>query len=226
MREITKALLEGVTLPAGAILEVGCGGGSFLAALHRLYPSCPLIGMDLNPVALGTARHRYGTLLSLMRGDLHHLPVDDATCAALFALDAFDQMAVQLDVALREAARVLKPGGLMLLRVSAYEWLLGPHDRAFGTGRRYGADEVRRALARAGFEPRRLSHANSLLLLPAILARLAQRQGASEVEGQLSVSPPLNRLLVALLRAEALWLRTRDLPAGLSLYALAARAPA
>lgn len=218
MRAITLALLEGVSLPAGPLLEVGCGGGAFLSALCDRAPARAPLGTDLNPVALAHAR-REGH--QVFQGDLHHLPLPDSHLGTLLALDAFDQEGVILSGALREAERVLQPGGLLLLRVSAYDWLRGPHDVAFGTGRRYRAGELRAALAAAGLLPERLTYANSLLLLPAVVVRLAQQGGQTSVESQLATPAPLDALFRAILRAEARWLRHASLPVGLSLYALA-----
>src|SRR2546427_3781696 len=42
--------------------------------------------------------------------------------------------------ALREMRRVLKPGGLLLLRVPAHDWLRGEHDRLVHTRHRYSRD--------------------------------------------------------------------------------------
>jgi SAM-dependent methyltransferase len=219
MRGITHALLEGIEFPDAPILEIGCGGGAFLEELRARYPTRPVLGMDLNPVAL--AHTRQAVTASVLQGDLHHLPLPAGQCGAIVGLDVFDQQGVDLLAALTESQRVLEPGGLLLLRVSAYDWLRGPHDVAFGTGRRYSAAEVAETLRAAGLELLRLTYANTLLLLPAILVRVAQQGGHTPVQAQLDTPPLLNTLFKSLLSAEAAWLRAASLPAGLSLYALA-----
>lgn len=218
MRAVTRALLDGLTLPTGPILEIGCGGGAFLDEMVARYPTHPVWGTDLNPVALAHARQGQHIVF---QGDLHTLPLPAASVGTLIALDSVDQQGVDLDRALSEARRVLQPGGLLLLRVSAYDWLRGPHDVAFGTGRRYDAGELRAAFARAGLAEVRLTYANSLLLLPAIAVRVAQQVGYSSVESQLETPGPLNALFKRILLTESRWLRHRSLAAGLSLYAIA-----
>jgi SAM-dependent methyltransferase len=219
MRAITHALLDTATIPNAPILEIGCGGGAFAAELAARFPTRRVWGTDLNPVALQHARRH--PLHFVWQGDMHHLPIADNRMGAIIALDAFDQKAVSLEGALREAQRVLQPNGIVLMRVSAYDWLRGPHDIAFGTGRRYSAHELDTALTQAGLTPVRLSYANSLLLLPAIAVRLLQRQGQGEVEEQLDTAAPLAWLFKTILRTEAQWLRYVNAPAGLSLYAIA-----
>ena len=219
MRAMTHAILDSVTIPAAPILEIGVGGGAFASELTRRYPTHRVIGTDLNPVAL---QHASTTLIhSVWQADLHQLPLPNNYCGAFVAMDVVDQKGVNLVAALREAKRVLVPEGLMILRVSAYDWLRGPHDVAFGTGRRYSAPEMRTALIEAGLHPVRLTYANSLLFLPAAAVRLSQREGHGEVEDQLETAAPLAWFFKTVLRSEAQLLRHMDAPFGLSLYAIA-----
>ena len=219
MRAMTHAILDSVAIPDAPILEIGVGGGAFASELARRYPSHRVIGTDLNPVAL---QHASTTPIhSVWQADLHQLPLPNNYCGAFVAMDVVDQKAVNLVAALREAKRVLVPEGLVILRVSAYDWLRGPHDVAFGTGRRYSAPEMRTALIEAGLQPVRLTYANSLLFLPAAAVRLSQREGHGEVEDQLETAAPLAWFFKTVLRSEAQLLRHMDAPFGLSLYAIA-----
>lgn len=219
MRAITHALLDTATIPNAPILEIGVGGGAFAAELAARFPTRQVWGTDLNPTALQHARRH--PLHFLWQGDLHQLPIADNKMGAILALDVFDQKAVDLRASLQEAQRVLAPSGIVLMRVSAYDWLRGPHDVAFGTGRRYSANELREALTSVGLTPVRISYANTLLLLPAIIVRLSQRQGSAEVEDQLETAAPIAWLFKSILRTEAQFLRHMNAPAGLSLYAIA-----
>jgi hypothetical protein len=120
-----------------------------------------------------------------------------------------------------ESRRVLIAGGTLMIRVSAYPWLLGDHDRAFGTGRRYSAKEVCLALHDAGMKIERITHANLLMLLPAIILRLAVMAKITSVEAGFSPARAFRATLIAALQTEAKILRSLRLPAGLSLYAIA-----
>jgi SAM-dependent methyltransferase len=221
MRAVSHAILESSVLPDGPLLEVGCGGCAFLRELADQNPRRIALGIDRNPAALSSVRASGAAQSPLAQADLHNLPFADRSLAIVIGLDAFDQQGVRLQTALVESRRVLMPGGILALRVSAYAWLRGEHDRAFGTGHRYSAKEIRTALRGAGFRIERLTHANLCMLLPAIVLRLAVMARIASVEGQFAPARPLAGSLTAVLRAEAAVLRSIGFPAGLSLYALA-----
>jgi hypothetical protein len=71
---------------------------------------------------------------------------------------------------------VLKPNGLLLLRVPAHDWLRGEHDRLVHTRHRYGRQEVDDKLRAAGFEVEQLSWANAVLFPAAAAKRLLERR--------------------------------------------------
>ncbi len=79
--------------------------------------------------------------------------------------------------ALAEVRRVLRPGGVLLARVSAHPWLSGPHDLAFNTGRRWRLHDLVRHFQAAGLQVERTTYANSLLSPLIVAARLLQRWG-------------------------------------------------
>lgn len=223
MRRISHALLDGAALPPGWIVDAGCGAGAFAGELARRYAGRTVLAVDLHPAALASAGVRAARQpgLFVAAADGQRLPLPDASCALVVALDVLDQAQIDPTRALAEIGRVLRPGGWLLLRVSAYPWLLGPHDRAFGTARRYSRGELRALLAGGGFAPARVTCANALLLPAAAAARLAQRRGWLPAAAGLAAPSPLNRALAAIIGWEVAWLRRSDLRWGLSLYALA-----
>lgn len=222
MRRVSHALLDSVTLPDGPILELGYGAGAFLAELCASFPERLVLGSELHPLAWAQTGLEPPARPGLLGADLHHLPLPAGQCAAVVALDVYDQQRVDLTSALLESWRVLRPGGILLLRVSAYPWLHGPHDAAFGTGQRYTASQLRRCLQAAGLRVQRLTYANSLLFAPGVALRMLQKAGLlADVAHELEVPAPLNRLLGQALAVEARWLRQHSLPVGLSLYAVA-----
>jgi SAM-dependent methyltransferase len=221
MRAITRGLLVDLVLPAGPILELGCGGGAFLAELRRVYPRRTLVGFDLHPVALAYAQRRLGAPAPVMQANLEKLPFANELFAAVIALDVLDQRGVDLAVALAEVRRVLRAGGGLVMRVSAHAWLHGAHDDAFNTGVRYNRATLSAPLRDAGFSLERLTYANTLLAPPAIVMRLLQQRNVLSATPSLRQSANVERLLSFALEQEAQWLRRRDLPTGLSLYALA-----
>jgi SAM-dependent methyltransferase len=224
MRAVTHALVANANPPPGPILELGCGAGVFNAELAQQRAGLGLVlGADLHPLALAYARRAVSRPPALMQTDLHNLPVPDATLGALLALDVFDQKGVDIEAALAEGWRVLCASGKLILRVSAYPWLQGQHDVAFNTGRRYDRQELAALLTARRFRIERLTHANMLLAPPVILLRLLQRWGLLAFSTQVPNSNFYNRLFATALRLEAGRLATLDLPAGISLYAVATK---
>ena len=205
-------------VPGGRILDVGCGTGEGLQWLAEF--GC-VYGLDRHPLALQLAsRSDRGPLV---QADVGSLPFPDASFSIATAFDVLYHQAVADDgVALRDLARVLQPCGWLLLRVPAYDWLRGAHDKVVHTRRRYTRREVRSKLINAGFKPVRITYVNSLLLLPVLVWRLVQRMigcGCNSDVRQLPVWA--NGLLKAVLNLERSWLRRFNLPVGLSVLALA-----
>ena len=71
---------------------------------------------------------------------------------------------------LRAAARIVAPGGHLLLFVPAHQFLFGSLDRAFDHYRRYTKAGLSSLLSRSGWEPVRVSNVNIAGILPWLLA--------------------------------------------------------
>ena len=76
--------------------------------------------------------------------------------------------------AVREIARVLKPGGYLVAWVPAYEFLWSEHDDAVGHRRRYVREGLERVLKGAGFHVERCAYTMTAVLPAAVGMRLAQ----------------------------------------------------
>src|ERR1700680_1839493 len=129
------------------ILDAGCGTGGTTTELRRFGE---VIGVDLAWAALEPARARGLNLLA--RASIEQLPFQGATFDAATSFEVVYHLGVGSDTsALREIHRVLKPGGLFMLRVPAHDWLRGEHDRLVHTRHRYTRGEVLSKLGQAGF---------------------------------------------------------------------------
>ncbi|HEX3644630.1 MAG TPA: hypothetical protein VHT95_03435 [Vicinamibacterales bacterium] len=122
--------------------------------------------------------------------------------------------------------RLLKPGGHAIVNVAAMHLLRGDHSVLSREVRRYSRDELRARMEGAGFVIERLTYTNATLFLPLAIARLRQRRRGlrreSEADAEIAVPPgPINALMTAVMRLEAIWLRAFDEPFGSSLLCLA-----
>lgn len=224
MREIAESVLSRY-LPQGRpldVLDAGCGTGGMMQSLARFGR---VYGLDYSPLALDYCRKR--AITTAVRASVTHIPFASQRFDLATSFEVLYHAAVRDDVAaMREVLRVLRPGGLFLLRLPAFEFLRGSHDHTVHTRHRYTADEVRRKLRAAGFRVLRVSYANSLLFPAAAGSRLLQRvTGRAEHAGSdvQETSRWLNGVLRAPLRLEARLLPVLDLPVGLSVLALARR---
>lgn len=218
-RTIVRAEIERLELPpAMQVLDAGCGSGR---ELQDLAAYGAVHGVELDPDAAAYAASR--GLGEVKVGRVEELPWASDKFDLITCLDVLEHVPED-HRALVELRRVSKPGGWLLATVPAYPALWSLHDRANHHFRRYSRRTLREAVVLAGWELRRMTAFNSLLLGPAALVRLAQRRRYpdSNYSPELELVPPwLNGLLERPLQAEALWLsKGRTLPAGLSLMAL------
>jgi SAM-dependent methyltransferase len=222
MRAVNAALLDSA-YPGRRdlrILDAGCGAGGDALFLRRYGQ---VVGLDFAEEALRLGATRLPGVLA--RGSVMELPYADASFDLVTSFDVLYHRGVPDEgVALAEVRRVLRPGGRLLLRLPAYEWLRSRHDRQVHTRRRYTAGAARAMLAAAGLTVERSSYALSLLFpLPAaarLLERLTPDSGADSAMGL--PSAPVNLALRWPMAVEAAWLSLGgSLPFGLSVVCLA-----
>ena len=96
------------------VLEVGCGTGYWLAGLRLVARTC--FGLDLSAGMLAQARAR-GEQLILTRGRACELPFADACADLIYCVNAIHHFQRPRDF-VREARRVLRPGGAMVVAVT------------------------------------------------------------------------------------------------------------
>jgi SAM-dependent methyltransferase len=140
-----------------------------------------------------------------VQGSVSSLPFADESFDAVVSIDVLCHAGVDEQQAIAEAARVLKPGGRLLVQVPAFDWLRGEHDAAVWTKRRYRCGEIANLLRAAGLSARRSAYRNALLFPLAVVARLARRGRRSREGARSDVRPvpaPINALLSAVLAFE------------------------
>ncbi|WP_374655228.1 methyltransferase domain-containing protein [Dongia sp.] len=120
--------------PEDHVLDVGCGGGAFLARV--LAAGCRAAGIDHSPDMIATTREQNaaaieGGRLDLQEGDAAALPFADGAFSHAFCLHAFFFFPDPAK-AIAEMARVLRPGGHLTILTMAPDmarrmrWLFGP----------------------------------------------------------------------------------------------------
>ncbi len=205
----------------GTAVDVGCGVGGTLRALDAAGYDA-VLGLDLSPYVLGRVPEVVPgrPLLAVASAEL--LPVAGGSLAGVASLDVLEHLDDDV-AALREYARVVAPGGHLLLMTPAYQWLFSDHDRWAGHRRRYTARRLTAAVRAAGLEVERSTYVFSFLVPAAALLRRTplRRWIGSTDEETSSVSPLLNRVLAVLTRVERRLGRVVPIPFGLSVLVVA-----
>lgn len=119
-RTLLAALLVTAAQPR-SILDVGCKGGWLLSYLARETDAHMLVGVDRDKAHLPTA----GGPVWVVVGDAQCLPVAEGRFDAVTLLDVIEHLPRGTEpLALAEAARAIRPGGLLILSTPA-NWLPG-----------------------------------------------------------------------------------------------------
>src|ERR1700722_12182972 len=204
------------------LLDAGCGTGGLLARLREQLPAVAAIGLDANETACAWAAQKSGR--PVCAGSVNALPFADAALAAIVSVDVLCHRDADEVQALGHFHRCLAAGGILILNLPAYRWLMSRHDAAVYNVRRYTRKEVLALLRAAGFRPLFASYWNMLLFPLMIAARklLPGVASRSDVTLQPAIVDVACRAATAIERS---LLRTGiRLPFGGSVLAVAAKA--
>jgi SAM-dependent methyltransferase len=120
--ELVSSHLRRLVGEEGRLLELGCGGGASTNALAEQLPGYHCTGLDISEPAITLARSRFkAENLVYQAGDSLELPFADASLDAVTSRDVIEHLP-DVGRAFAEMARVVKPGGLIVIR--------SPHHRS------------------------------------------------------------------------------------------------
>lgn len=207
MRGITRAFAPELfsTPPGSWILDAGCGTGRNLEELEA--GGRHAAGVDASLRALFLARRRgRGRLVC---GSVEALPIRSGTVPGVLCRDVL-YMVPDERKGVREIARVLVPGGRLVLSSPAFDAFFGAHDVAVGGLRRYRAGTLAKMLENAGLIVARATYANFFLAAPIFFLRKvtgawARGRPREQVASDFGLSPSsFEGILFGFLSLEAL----------------------
>jgi SAM-dependent methyltransferase len=202
-----------------SIASVGCGPADGLQWLKQFIgPRGIVVGMDAEPLHA----RRIAPSIEYVVGNLESAPVAAGCFDAVLALDVLEHL--DDDAAgLREAARMVKPGGLLLVTVPALPSLWGSQDVVSHHRRRYTKATLLQTFGRAGLPTPRVNYFNTLLFPPVAGVRWTRRAlGKDAIErSDFDDTRPgiVNEVLASVFAAERYLVPRLPLPIGVSLIA-------
>jgi SAM-dependent methyltransferase len=199
------------------ILDVGCGTGYNLDILRKLGFS-DVYGLDIAPEALYFCEAR--GLPQVICGDLTDVPFANESFDLVLALDIIEHLEDDLR-GLRGMARLLKPGGALVIFTPALPSLWSLQDEVGHHFRRYTTAELKQKTLKTGLEIVKLSYANSLLFPLVWVGRMILRMVQNRVTliSEADLSPNWsNEILKNIFSTERAMLRRINFPVGVSIF--------
>ena len=209
---------------ARSLLEIGCGTGIVLQAVHAALPDLAVSGSELFIDGLRFARERLPHA-RLMQMDATRIPFADE-CDVIGAFDVLEHIHDDVRV-IGEMHRALHPGGGVLLTVPQHPGLWSRQDELACHVRRYRRGELESKLRDSGFKVVYSTSFVSLLLPLLALSRRRMRRDDDDPFHELRIGGAANAALGAVMGIERQWLRAGlRLPAGGSRLVVARKEPA
>lgn len=208
------------------ILDAGCGTGR-LCELMSAYGQVEGIDASENAIRYCVKRGVNAKL-----ADLNELAPEDGAYDVITSIDVLYHAGIRDDVAvLKNLHSALRPGGILILNLVAFEFLRSSHDAAVHTRERYTLPILRHRLAASGFTEIFASYRVSIIFPLIAIYRLLQRFiylrhscCGQEVDSDLFIPPSsINSMLLSLIRAENSVMSILRFPLGSSIFAVASR---
>lgn len=205
------------------ILDDGCGTGLLLKKMSRFGE---VSGIDISPLAVALAQKR--GMVSCQVGSALEIPFPKGHFDVVTSIDILSQVSREEGkILLREAKRVLKPNGTLLLRTPAYRWLRGSHDKHVHVFLRYSKKELESLIHENGLKILKITHTDFFIFFPVVLKRFFQRLFKAPPASDIQQLPNwLNQLMIGLGKIETQWLFRFGLPIGVGLLVMATASPA
>jgi SAM-dependent methyltransferase len=161
-RHIIAAAIAGV--PPSNALDIGAGAGGNTRVLEAA--GWKATALEYSDAGVQLARERG---LDVVQGDARDIPFPDDHFGLVVAYDVLEHINED-DKVVSEIARVVRPGGRVLIAVPADPRLWSPHDEAIGHVRRYTRPELVRLFDSPSFRINDVRSWN-VLLRPVVALR-------------------------------------------------------
>jgi ubiquinone/menaquinone biosynthesis C-methylase UbiE len=100
------------------LIDIGCGTGRLLDFVKQVWPRLPALGLDLSEAYIDHARRhlKRWSRINLIVANAEAIPVPSNSCDAVTSIFMMHELPPEIRrIVIGEAARVLKPGGRLIL---------------------------------------------------------------------------------------------------------------
>ena len=213
-RELVLSLLKKYLPAPGRLVEGGVGSARNLLEFQKI--GYDVTGFDIMPEAIEHGRRR-GVDDVRVHDLAEAWPLEDESVRAVVLLDVLEHMEDPIAV-LKNAKRVLQPGGGVVFTVPAYPWMFSEWDKQLGHFRRYTTAEAKRQARESGLKIEWLNRWNAFTLPAAMAVRGVEKIRPRRTQPDFpAVSPTVNKLLLGAAGVERWCMDKFGIPAGLSL---------
>lgn len=221
-RRFVSSALQDVTAGRSSLrlIDCGCGTGFNLSLLE---PYGEVAGFDLTP---GGVARAVATGHPAVIGDITAIPFGSGRFDVATSFDVL-QCVPDDKQAVREMARLVRPGGAIVLTLAAFDFLRGEHAIYWSESRRYTPSRAKQLVEDAGLRVERLSFMFASIFPLFVVSRLWQRAMLpfrKSVRGDVDIrvpSPLVNGVLTKVVEAEARLARSLPMPIGSSILVVA-----
>lgn len=205
------------------ILDAGCGTGRLC---QLMAPFGAVYGCDVSDLAVEYCRKR--DLPSIFKADLNSAQLGEGRYDVITLIDVLYHKGIENEErVLKKLYTALKPGGMLILQLPAYEFLKSTHDLAVHTNKRFTKTSTLALLRSVGLNVERITYRVTTLFLPIAIYRMIRKtlfrieygkRNDSDVEVPRSM---VNKGLLALALLENKALVRHSLPFGTSVFSVA-----
>lgn len=213
-------ILRHIKLAANDLLiDAGAGTGRWLVEMSR---HCRVLGLDDHDESIRIARPKIEAAGGkLLQTSLNRIDLPDGCATVVTAMDVLEHIADDV-AALKELARLVRPGGLVVITVPALRWLWSDWDVVLHHFRRYQWGDLHQLVERSGLHVVHMAYTNTFVLPIVLIVRMWRKlfppkEGGERAEDRIPIKP-LNSLLYGLYVYPAIW--RWPLPLGVSLIAV------
>lgn len=207
------------------ILDIGCGTGETLSFLENYLDNPKLYGIDNSKIAIDYAKKRGHK--NIRQVNALKLPYKDNTFDYILLLDVIEHIEDDLSL-LKEAKRVLKRNGRIIITAPALQFIWSEHDSQQGHFRRYTRTRLKNLAQKNKLKVSRISYFNFFLSPAIIFLRLLGKLKPfnqinnydSKLNFDIAKKSQINDLLKVTFVNEIKLMKFVDYPVGISVFAL------